>query len=162
RSISFPTDQERQAFARLVEQRAKVGGLQNDLFVLLRQNRAQEEIVRVSAEVANAERQYQAILERTKQTSGKVRDLAISQPASLAQLQTAMRKEGFEALMYHVDNSGTILWHISADAVHVRNVFIPQNELAQKVRALNDSVADRNVGFDTETARELYLFLVGP
>jgi CHAT domain-containing protein len=162
RGISFPTEQERRAFARLMEQRAKVGGLQNDLFVLLRQNRPQEDIARASAEVATAERQYQAILEQAKQTGGKVHDLVVSQPASLAQLQTAMRNEGFETLMYHVDRNGLILWHISGDAVHVRNVFIPQSELVQKVRALYDSVADRNVGFDLETARELYLFLVGP
>src|SRR5262249_48316011 len=31
-----------------------------------------------------------------------------------------------------------------------------------KVRALYDSLADPNIGFDAEAARELYLYLVGP
>jgi CHAT domain-containing protein len=64
--------------------------------------------------------------------------------------------------MYLVDQSGLTLWHLSADAAHIRNVFIPQQELSDKVRSLYDSLADRRVGFDAETARELYLFLVAP
>src|SRR5262249_17790107 len=162
RSISFPTEQERRLFARLMEQHAKVGGLQRRLFVLLAQNQPGPEIAHLNAEIADAERQYQAILAQTKRADGKVRDLVVSQPVSLAQLQTAMRDESFETLMYHVDQSGLILWHVSAQDVHVRSVFIPQAELSQKVRALYQSLADRNAGFDVETARELYLFLLAP
>ena len=40
--------------------------------------------------------------------------------------------------------------------------MIPQRELSDKVRSLYDSLADRKVGFDAETAHELYLFLVAP
>jgi CHAT domain-containing protein len=162
RALSFPTEQERRLYARLTEQRARVSGLQSNLFALLGQNRPESEIAREHADIADAERNYQATLAEMKGSAGKARELAVSQPASLAQLQAAMRNEGFETLMYLVDYSGLTLWHISADEVRVRNVFIPQRDLSEKVRALYDSLADRNAGFDAETARELYLFLVAP
>jgi CHAT domain-containing protein len=162
RPINFPTEQERSLFARLTQERAKVGGLQKDLFVMLGQNRPQPEIARVNGDIAAAERQYQAVLEQMKGSASKARDLVVSPTASLAQLQSAMRNEGFETLMYRADYSGITLWHVSADDVHVRSIFIPQRELSQKVRALSESLADRNAGYDAETARELYLFLVAP
>ena len=162
RDISFPTEQERSAFAGLTEQRAKVAGLQGNLFALIAQNRPQDEIARARADVAAAEQQYQTILKQVEGSAGKARELVVSKPASLAQLREAMRERGFETLMYLVDHSGLTLWHVSADAVHVRNIFLPQRELSDKVRALYDSLADRKVGFDAEAARELYLFLVAP
>src|SRR5207248_9005377 len=106
----------------------------------LGQNRPESEIAREHADIADAERNYQATLAEMKGSAGKARELAVSQPASLAQLQAAMRNEGFETLMYLVDYSGLTLWHISADEVRVRNVFIPQRDLSEKVRALYDSV----------------------
>ena len=162
RDISFPTEQERSTFAGLMEQRAKVAGLQSNLFALLAQNRPEAEIARARSDVAAAEQRYQTILKQIEGSAGKARDLVVSKPATLAQLQQAMREQGFETLMYLVDQSGLTLWHLSADAAHIRNVFIPQSELSDKVRALYDSLADRKVGFDAETARELYLFLVAP
>jgi len=162
RDISFPTEQERSRFAGLMEQRSKVAGLQSNLFALLAQNRPEAEIARARADVAAAEQRYQTIFKQIEGSAGKARDLVVAKPATLAQLQQAMREQGFETLMYLVDQSGLTLWHLSADAAHIRNVFIPQRELSDKVRSLYDSLADRKVGFDAETAHELYLFLVAP
>src|SRR5262249_32446537 len=55
-----------------------------------------------------------------------------------------------------------IVWHISAGAITVRNVFLPRSELAGKLAALRESVANRNSRFDETTARELFLFLIQP
>ena len=162
RDISFPTEQERSTFAALMEQRARIADLQGNLFALIAKNVPQVEIARARADVAAAEQQYQTILKQIQGGGGKARDLVVSKPASLAQLQGAMREQGFETLMYLVHHSGLTLWHISADAVHVRSIFLPQRELSDKVRALYDSLADHKVGFDAEAARELYLFLVAP
>ena len=65
-------------------------------------------------------------------------------------------------LEYLVLEHAVILWHISADAVRVRNVFLPRSQLMEKVRKLGDSLSDRNRPFDERTARELFLFLVQP
>src|SRR5262245_241612 len=85
RALSFPTEQERRLYARLTEQRARISGLQSNLFALLGQNRPQSEIKRANATIADAERNYQATLGEMKASAGKARDLVVSQPASLAQ-----------------------------------------------------------------------------
>jgi CHAT domain-containing protein len=88
--------------------------------------------------------------------------LVVSDPVSLARLQQTMRDERFEVLQYLVLEHGVILWHISGDAVHVRNVFLPRVEVIAKVAALRRSLADRNAIFDEATAKELFLYLVQP
>src|SRR5262249_16554390 len=77
RALSFPTEQERRLYARLTEQRAKVSGLQGNLFALLGQNRSQSEIARIKADIADAERSYQGILDEMKGSAGKARDLVV-------------------------------------------------------------------------------------
>jgi CHAT domain-containing protein len=162
RSIGFASETDRRLFALLMEQRTRIAGLQSRLFLMLNQNRPAAEIAQINADIKEGDRRYQDILAQMKESAAKARDLAVSQPASLEQLQATMQREDFDVLMYLVDASGVTLWHIGANDVHVRNVFLPQNELSQKVQTLYESLTDSNVGFDAEIARELYLFLFAP
>ena len=106
RDISFPTEQERSRFAGLMEQRSKVAGLQSNLFALLAQNRPEAEIARARADVAAAEQRYQTIFKQIEGSAGKARDLVVAKPATLGQLQQAMREQGFETLMYLSTRAG--------------------------------------------------------
>jgi CHAT domain-containing protein len=88
--------------------------------------------------------------------------LLVSQPASLRALQESMKKEHYEVLEYLVLEHAVILWHISADAVHVRNVFLPRTLVMEKVKMLNAGLLDRSKPFDTPAAQDLYRFLIQP
>lgn len=163
RDIVFPTERERGLYADMVEQRAKVASLLTKLFSSLSKGAPNSAIVEINAGIAKAEQAYQSVLEEMRGAADKkTHDLVVSKPATLEQLQTAMRREGFESLMYLVEDNGITLWHISADDVQVRNVFIPKGELNHKIQSLQQSLADPQIEFDAETARQLYLYLVSP
>jgi CHAT domain-containing protein len=163
RSIVFPTEGERRLYGDMVEQRAKVASLQSMLFSSLSNGAPKSAIVGISADIATAEKAYQSVLEEMRGAAGKkAHDLVLSEPATLEQLQTAMRREGFESLMYLVEDNEIILWHIGADDVQARNVFIPKGELSKKIRSLQQGLTRPDAEFDAETARQLYLYLVSP
>jgi len=102
------------------------------------------------------------VVARMTAEAPRLQNLVVSAPASLKALQQSMREERYEMLQYLVLEHGVILWHIAADSVFVRNVFLPRTEVMGKVAALQRSLADRNVRFDETTARELFLFLIQP
>jgi CHAT domain-containing protein len=163
RNIVFPTERERGLYADVVEQRARVASLQTKLFSSLTNGTPKSAIAGINTDIAKAEQAYQSVLDGLRQVADKkTHDLIVSAPATLEQLQTAMRREGFESLMYLVEDTHIILWHISAEDVQVRNVFIPKGELNKKIRSLQDGLTRRDTEFNAETARELYLFLVSP
>ncbi len=103
RDISFPTEQERSTFAALMEQRARIAGLQGNLFALIAQKRAAgRDRPRAGRRRRRRTTVSRPSSSRSKEARGKARDLVVSKPASLAQLQGAMREQGFETLMYLV------------------------------------------------------------
>ena len=115
-----------------------------------------------AARIEADEASYRAVLERMATRAPRLAALVQSKPATLAALQASMRAEGYETLQYLVTESAVILWHITPDAVFVRNVFLPRSELMRKVAALGASLRNPAVAFDEATAGELFLFLVQP
>jgi CHAT domain-containing protein len=163
RSIVFPTEQERRLYGDMVERRAKVASLQSTLFSSLSSGAPKSAVAGISADIATAEKAYQSVLEEMRGAAGKkAHDLVVSEPATLEQLQTAMRHEGFESLMYLVEDNRIILWHIGADDVQARDVFLPKGELNKKIRSFQQGLTRPDAEFDGETARQLYLYLVSP
>jgi CHAT domain-containing protein len=104
----------------------------------------------------------QRLMSRAAREAPRLRSLVVSAPVSLKALQQTLREAGCESLQYLVLEDRVVLWHVSADAVHVRNVFLPRTELTTKVAALQKSLSDRESTFDETTAQELFLFLIQP
>ena len=162
RDISFPTEQERSRFAGLMEQRGKVAGLQSNLFALLAQNRPEAEIARARADVAAAEQRYQTILKQIEGSAGKARDLVVAKPATLAQLAAGDARAGLRDP--DVSRRPERVDPVASQRrrrTHPQRLHSPAR-IERQGASLYDSLADRKVGFDAETARELYLFLVAP
>ena len=114
------------------------------------------------SDVAAAEQQYQTILKQIEGSAGKARDLVVSKPATLAQLQQAMREQGFETLMYLVDQERVDpVASQRRRRAHTQRLHSPGRIERQGARALQQSGRPQG-RVDAETARELYLFLVAP
>lgn len=108
------------------------------------------------------ETRHRELMARIDRESPRLARLVSEQPATLAALQAAMRSDGFEVLQYQVTDAALIVWHISAEAVTVRNVFLPRAELSVKLATLRTGMAAPGGPFNGQIAEELYLFLVQP
>jgi CHAT domain-containing protein len=157
--------EEQALYAEVATLRAQIADLQGQLFELA----AQPDTARRSAQgkalqgrIAADESRYRTALERMARQAPRLHTLVDAAPASLAALQASMRAEGYETLQYLVTESAVIVWHISADSVVVRNVFLPRAELVRKVAGLNRRLRDPQTAFDPTGANELFLFLVQP
>ena len=109
------------------------------------------------------ESQLAKLTQHLSKESPRLGKLLESRPVSLSRLQQAMQEENFEMLQYLVFEHAVILWHISADAIHVVNVFVPRSQVQEKIRKFKDSITlDPKGDFDGQTAQELYLYLIEP
>lgn len=163
----FTEQWERQIFAELVDLKSQIAEKQSDSMNYLTESEPQKEqdIADIKAKIDELEKQYQAIENRISKESPRLKELLISEPASLSRLQESMKKEGYEMLQYLVLEHGVILWHISAETVHVANVFLPRSQLMEKVNKLKDNLSDPEVSFgdvEKQIARELFLYLFEP
>jgi CHAT domain-containing protein len=157
--------QEQKLYADAALLRTRVADLQGRLFELANDvnvGRASAQATAVQNQLRTAESQYQDAVARMSADAPRLASLVNATPASLTALQQGMRDDRFETLQYMVTDAALIVWHISADAITVRNVFLPRPELARKLDALRQNVADRNSRFDDATAKELFLFLIQP
>ena len=162
RDISFPTEQERSTFAGLMEQRAKVAGLQSNLFALLAQNRPEAEIAPARSDVAAAEQRYQTILKQIEGSAGKGAPhggLEAGHVGAIAagDARLGLRDPDVSRRPERVDPVASQ----RRRRAYPQRLHSPERIERQGARALRQ-LADRKVGFDAETARELYLFLVAP
>jgi CHAT domain-containing protein len=99
---------------------------------------------------------------RLAKKAPRLRELIVSQPASLERVQEMLRRDGSEMLYYLSLDDEVILWHIDGEGQHVRSVLFPRSELKAKVAALRASVSSRDAKFDEKSARELFLYLIQP
>jgi CHAT domain-containing protein/tetratricopeptide (TPR) repeat protein len=165
RTLGLERAEEQKLYAELTLLRTQIADAQSKLFELVSDPDAAKNAARISAlqgQTRTIEAQHQHVLGRMGTEAPRLQTLVVSAPASLTALQQSMREERYEMLQYLVLEHGVILWHITADSVFVRNVFLPRTEVMAKVAALHKSLADRNVRFDETTATELFLFLVQP
>jgi CHAT domain-containing protein len=164
RTPGLADDRERSLYGEAVRLHGEIARRQTELTDLaVRGGRTAGEKARgLAAEVTGLEAQLAQLDARIAREAPRLRQLTVAQPATLAQLQQAMRDEHFEVLEYQVLENELIVWHIRADGVNVRKVFVPRSALEAKVTRLRRSLADRNETFDAATARQLYLMLVNP
>ena len=157
--------EEQKLFAEAALIRTQIADAQSRLFELANQAdaaRNASQIKTLQNQISTLEAQYEKVASRMAVETPRLQSLLTSRPASLKALQEAMREERYEMLQYLVRQEGVIVWHISADAVFVRNVFLPRNQVIDKIAALQKSLSDRNSPFDETTAQEMFLFLIAP
>ena len=165
RKLGLEGPAEQKLYAESTLLRTQIADTQGKLFELVSEPDALKNASKISAlqgQIRTLEAQHRNVVARMSAEAPRLQNLVVSAPASLKALQQSMREERYEMLQYLVLEHGVILWHITADSVFVRNVFLPRTEVMGKVAALQKSLADRNVRFDETTARELFLFLIQP
>lgn len=170
RPLGLVRPEERRLYGEVVNLKSRIAALQSKLPALTSQAnpQAQQDAAPITAEIRQLEGDYQALVARIAKAQPRLNELLVSAPASLDKLQQSMRRENYEMLQYLVMEHGVILWHISADGVQVRNVFLPRSNLAEKITQLaqeleiHPSASQAPPTFDGRIARELFLFLVQP
>ena len=165
RSLGLARPEEQKLYAESVALRTRIAASQGELFELAAAPDAAKNGPRMTAlqgQIRTMESDQQKLAGRIAAEAPRLQELMVSEPASLRALQQSMREERYEVLQYLVLEHAIIVWHIAADGVFVRNVFLPRTEVIAKVRALQKSLADRNAKFDETAARELVLFLIQP
>jgi CHAT domain-containing protein len=162
RQLTVGGGAQQQLFSDSMVLRTKVADAQGRLFELSSSGATPADVSAAQAAVRTLEAQQQTLDARIAAESPRLQSLVNSKPATLQSLQASMRAEGYELLQYLILEHAVLVWHITPDAVTVKNVFLPRDELNAKVAALQKSVSDANENFDETTARELYLYLVQP
>lgn len=165
RKVALARPEEQKLYADAVSLRTRVAAAQSELFELASAPDASKHGPRISAlqsQIRALESEQQKLTGRIATEAPRLLELVVSRPATLKALQQSMREEHYEMLQYLVLEHAVILWHITADSVFVRNVFLPRSQVITKVAALRNSLVNRNIKFDEATARELYLFLIQP
>jgi CHAT domain-containing protein len=160
--LSLSGAAEQELYAESVRLGAAIAEKQAELFHLINTGAKPEVLAPLDREIASREAAHRKLLARISVEAPHLLELITSSSVSLRTLQEQMKQGNFEVLEYLVTETAVILWHIDADGVHVRNVFLPRSELLAKVEALQKSLSDPNDAFDRRTARELYLFLIAP
>lgn len=161
--LSRPKDQE--LYADSLKIKANIALLQKELFehrIKPDREKYTDKIDIVEKEIEKMEGKLQGLLGKISKESPRLKELIVSNPVSLQKLQESMRQDRFDLLQYLVLEHTVILWHISGDTIHVRSVSLPRSELINKVSGLRKSLTDRNIKFDEQTAREMFLFLIQP
>lgn len=171
KQISLPSDRERKLYSDLLSLDSELALYQNHLFNSQIPDEATPEaadqpvpadIEELRAQIAGLQKKRDELRQlMAKQASG-LANLVSAQPVSLDQLQRVLKEDGSELLTYLCLDSQLIAWHITPDKVDVKPIFIPLSELAAKVEKLRKTLVSPQVPFDTQTANELYLYLVSP
>jgi CHAT domain-containing protein/tetratricopeptide (TPR) repeat protein len=165
KKLALSQPEEQAIFGEAQRRRAEIAALQKKLFdYRLRADRES-----VASEIKAAEQQTAELEKADREAAAslgkkapRLRELIVSQPASLERVQEMLRRDGSEMLYYLSLDDGLILWHIAGEGQHVRSVLLPRSELKAKVAALRASVASRDAKFDEKSARELFLYLIQP
>jgi len=165
RKISLRQEHAQQLYGEVMEMRSEIANLQNKLFEEVNTSGAQQDAGKITSyhdQIHRLESQEKMVLAQLRQEAPRTYDLMDAPTVSLKALQQSMRDEGYEVLQYIALENALIVWHIKADSLMVRNVFLPKNELGKKVAALRQTLESPNIPFDETSARELFLFLIQP
>ncbi len=162
RNIGLASAADRVLYAESLRLRSEIAARQGQLLTLATDTKAAARRTQVTQETERLESRYSQLMSRLAREAPHLNALLVSQPASLRALQQSMKKERYEVLEYLVLEHAVILWHVSADAVHVRNVFLPRTQVINKVKQFNASLSEVSKPFDARAAQELYMFLIQP
>jgi CHAT domain-containing protein len=159
-SLHFPQDQE--LYSQAVELNSRLAERQSELFNLPRPEQISDRAKNLQEAIDTLQAQKRALNVRIAEQSPKLQDLVDTQPASLASLQAAARRENYDVLYYLSLGSGLVIWHIDGESVHAINVSYTSSLLADRTQALYKSISDREKTLDEDAAKELFLVLVNP
>jgi CHAT domain-containing protein len=163
RKLSFSTPELQDLFSQSVELKAQVGEAQKRLLDASPGVKADsDEIKDLQAKVSVLEAENRALDATIQQRAPKLGDLGDKPPVSLESAQAAARQGKYDILYYLTLRSGTVIWHIGGDSVHVVKVFYSNSQVADRVAALRKSLSDAHASFDERGATELFLALVNP
>ena len=163
RKLSFRTPELQDLFSQSVDLRAQIGKAQNTLFDALSSKQADsDEVKDLQAKVDALEAQDRSLQARIRQRAPKLADLGEKPPVSMAGAQAAAREGNYDLLYYVTLGSGTVIWHIGGDSVHVVKVYYTRELMTNRIAALRKSVTDAQATFDERSAAELFLVLVNP
>src|SRR5207245_11141083 len=98
------------------------------------------EIKAAEQQIADLEKADREAAARLATKAPRLRELIVSQAASLERVQEMLRRDGSEMLYYLTLDDSLILWHVAGDSQHVRSVLFPRSELKAQVAALRASV----------------------
>lgn len=165
KKLALAQPEEQVLFGEAQRLRAEIAALQKKLF----DYRTRPDRESLAPQIKTTEEQI-AQLEKTERDSAarmaekapRLRELIVSQPASLERVQEMLRRDGSEMLYYLALDESVLLWHITGESMHVRSVLFPRSELKAKVTALRSSVSSPETKFDEKSARELFLYLIQP
>ena len=163
RQLVLRTPELQGLFSQSVEVKAQIAKAQNNLFDASASPATDRQQVQdLQARVDSLEAQDRALEADIRQRAPKLADLSDRPPVSLAAAQAAARQGNYDILYYLTLGSGTVIWHIDADSVHVLKVYYTRDSMTGRVAALRNSLTDPNTKFADATATELFLVLVNP
>ena len=164
RGPALRTPREQELFGALMLLRTRIADAQGRVFELAAERRPENDgqLAALQARIRTLESEHDQALARIAAEAPRLSELASAPAVRLRDLQRALAEDRAELVQYLVLEHAVLLWHITADSVTVRNVFLPRPQVTVKVAALRRSLTDRNGSFDTTTARQLYLYLIAP
>jgi CHAT domain-containing protein len=165
KKLALAQPEEQVMFGEAQRRRAEIAALQKKLFdYRMRADRESvtSEIKAAEQQIAELEKADREAAARLARKAPRLRELIVSQPASLERVQEMLRRDGSEMLYYLSLDESLILWHIAGESQHVRSILFPRSELKAKVAALRASVSTPDAKFDEKLARGLFLYLIQP
>jgi CHAT domain-containing protein len=163
RQLAFRTPELQDLFSQSVELKAQIGKAQNNLFDAAGSQKADSDLIKnLQAKVDGLEGKERALETNIRQRAPKLADLSDRPPVSLEAAQAAARRGNYDILYYLTLESGTVIWHIGADGVHVVKPYYTRHTLTGRVASIRSSLTDPNSTFDEASAAELFLVLVNP
>jgi CHAT domain-containing protein len=115
------------------------------------------------SELESIRKARQALLRSNNLARSRFLSNTVISAASLDELSTAAARTGIPVLLFVPTETSLIAWYVGADGSEVRNVFLPSAFLTEKVSRVTTSAnASGTAPYDEATARELFLFLLGP
>lgn len=155
--------EDRRWLAELLEIEAKTSAIERRIVAeMVATGRLDAQADKLKAlEVLRAERQ--AALKTNETARARFDVPEATPPVTLAALRAATASTGVPVLLYWTTYTNVIVWYVGPDGSDVRTVFLPASVLEEKVRAvLKSSSGHGATPFDEKTARELFLYLLGP
>ncbi|HKD07463.1 MAG TPA: CHAT domain-containing protein [Bryobacteraceae bacterium] len=163
RQLTFRTPELQDLYSQSVELKAQIGKTQNTLFDAAGSPKADsDQIKSLQARVDALEGRERALEANIRQRAPKLADLSDQPPVSLEAAQAAARRGDYDVLYYLTLESGTVIWHIGANGVHVVKPYYTRHTLTGRVASIRSSLTDPNSTFDERSAVELFLVLVNP
>src|SRR5262249_27161383 len=114
--IKFAQPNDRALYAEMVKLNSQISRLQKDLLNRRAIGAGEQNTARTAEmekEIRRLEGDYLKLVGNVSSSGSRLQELVASRPASLADLQQVMKREGFETLTYILRDEQVVLWHIS-------------------------------------------------